>query len=380
MFILIVITSLPKLRRASYNTFYYTHVIGSCLFFFLISIHASTDFYFLLPGLILWLFDWLARLRRLQKNTVEARVENAGNGWYRICIPGAIGPDTSEGATCPPLQAYYLNFPSISKLQCHAYTSSDTGGGSQGPSFLFRLAEGKTQTKLDKEWTWKLGKLVEANPGTFESQHTSTPTVSLPLRLEGPYVTPCEPLYTASHILCLVGGTGITGALCLAQSWLRLRASEKHSRFRIVWTVRGAEAARVAEMQELRSQMASRAINMEVMIHVSSEAGRVDPTACVISFFGPTELPPPVGHRVLEPACGNERNSSNNEKSDTAPEPKAPSKRDAASGWVYCSGPSGFLDATDEACLDLSRRLRTDSPEHGTKIRRLTWYCAKWEV
>ena len=380
-----VLTSLPSQRRARYNCFYFTHLAGALLFFFFVSVHASTDFYFLLPGLVLWLADWAARLRWLRKNRVEARLEDAGDGWYRIRLPpapatrGDGGGELAAPRDRPPLQAFYLNFPAVSTLQCHAFTAAAVGSGSDGPTFLFRRAEGKKQPKLDKEWTWKLGALASA-PSTAKE----APSTALSLRLEGPYSTSAVPLHTAARVLCLVGGTGITGALSLARAWLRHRGADRAARFRLVWTVRAPETARVAEVQALQADSAARAVNMEVVVHVSRTDGRIDPTACLAEFFEPAALPPPAQASATEPGAL-EGAISPVKGGDEKAQAESADAPDAASGWVYCSGPAGLLDATDAACLGFSRRLRAaraanGAPSSRAGVARLDWYCAKWEV
>lgn len=164
IFIVIVITSLPRYRRTMYNMFYYAHLIGSVAFLIFTAVHASTDFYFLIPGLVLWIVDWAIRARWLSKKGVEGKLGAAGDGWFRITLPPSIKSKTGineKPTTVEPLQAYFLNFPNVSKLQCHAFTAASTGTVVEGPSFLFRRSDGKKQNKLDKEWTWKLAKLVQ---------------------------------------------------------------------------------------------------------------------------------------------------------------------------------------------------------------------------
>lgn len=60
--IIIVCTALPCVRRRWYNVFYYCHIITSIAIFAAAIMHASTDLYLLLPGLLLWVFDWGRRL------------------------------------------------------------------------------------------------------------------------------------------------------------------------------------------------------------------------------------------------------------------------------------------------------------------------------
>lgn len=151
--VVIIVTALPVFRRRAYNAFYYAHIICSTLIFSSASIHASTDFYFLLPGLLLWVLDWGWRIFRgetgLQKK-VEGKLEDAGYGWYRITLPVSAkllpGNESAEGSVETvkepnhPLQSYYLNIPSISKLQNHAFTAAKIGSSSSGPVFLFQRA------------------------------------------------------------------------------------------------------------------------------------------------------------------------------------------------------------------------------------------------
>ena len=85
------------------------------------------------------------------------------------------------------------------------------------------------------------------------------------LRLEGPYLTPSAPVFVAARVLCLVGGTGVTGALSLGRAWLRHRADETHALFRLVWTVRTAEAARLAEVEGAYPHTTVRAARTDVM-------------------------------------------------------------------------------------------------------------------
>ncbi len=167
---IMVITSLPVLRRINYNTFYYIHVVFATAVIVLVSLHASTSFYFLLPGLILWLADWAWRVRNALGRKVEVRVQNAGNGWYRITLP-AKEAELEKGdsaalteATPDLLSTYYVNMPSVSRLQIHPFTAAAVGHGSSPPVLLFQKGpERKKAKQRDREWTWKLGALVDVN-------------------------------------------------------------------------------------------------------------------------------------------------------------------------------------------------------------------------
>ena len=97
------------------------------------------------------------------------------------------------------------------------------------------------EEKSSKEWTNKLASLVEDMPATekFEheqgqqqssetqTRHTMLPTHHTSLRLEGPYFTPANPsLY--STVICLVAGTGISGAIAIAAAFNAQSSSPSH--------------------------------------------------------------------------------------------------------------------------------------------------------
>lgn len=173
-----LITALPVLRRNSYNTFYYIHVIFAVLLLVFSCIHASTNFYFVLPGLLLWVYDWSCRLQNALYYQQAMFVESAGNDWYRMRLPsipmtttvdasaaekGLSSPDTPN--PCHPLETYYIQLSTISKVQIHPFTAAATATSSSGPNFLFQKSPPKKKEKAShKEWTWLLGAMVDQSP------------------------------------------------------------------------------------------------------------------------------------------------------------------------------------------------------------------------
>ncbi|KXH67506.1 hypothetical protein CSAL01_00813 [Colletotrichum salicis] len=348
---LIIITSLPWIRRNHYNFFYYNHVIFGLVIFIAACIHASTDFYILLPGLFLWAADWACRLLGGQTGGIASKtgatLENVGNNWLRISTHLPVSRKDSgstydlvqeKGETLhEPLSYYYLSIPSISKFQNHAFTAAVSASTGAGPTFLLQPTNGKKQKRLDKEWTWKLGALV---PQAFESK-------AVEVRVEGPYSVGDDGFKTASHIVCVVGGTGITGALSLATWWLEKRPAK--STFTLVWTVRQREATAITEWTQLQ-EVASSVPELTVVAHVSSESGRLDPTACIRGALvvGQHTKVYPVGH-----------------------------------AWVYSSGPAGLIGTVEGACVEIRKGIIAGRGGRSTdswKVRDLGWYMAKWEV
>lgn len=351
LMILIITTSLPVLRRKSYNVFYYMHVISSFWVFVALSVHASTDFYFLLPGLVLWIVDWGWRLFRgtgggLGKKVVGT-LENAGEGWYRICLPAsskaidASGSAEKEAAITHPVQSYNLIFPEISKIQNHAFTAARVGAGAEGPVFLFQRAQGKMPKKLEKEWTWKVGAVVPEVGNRKEVE----------VRVEGPYCPSDGGFAVASKVICIVGGTGLTGAYSLALWWLENRSQDAQAGFQMIWAVRHNHTTNIREWRELK-ELASCVPNMTTRAHVSSESGRID-----------TE------EQLREILSAGSRGTAVPDKSHKA--------------WVYISGPESLLSSTEGACLATRRKVRNSFRQQGSQpwlVADLEWYSAKWEV
>lgn len=342
----ILATSIPWVRRRHYNVFYYSHVffgttivVGSC-------VHASTDFYAVLPGLCLWIVDLTRRFFFGEYNGLARKspvtLENAGNGWLRISLPSSssaeIEPALEKGGSIgEPLLYYHINVPAVSKLQNHAFTAAIPSSSTTGPVFLLRRTAGKSQKKLNKEWTWRLGDLV------------ADPMMSLCLnaRVEGPYPTNDDKFRSASHIICIVGGTGLTGACSLAHWWLSKRCA--NSRFTLIWTIRHRELAMLKEWMELE-QISTPMANFTMVAHVTSESGRISPRECIEQALRSSH---PWG---------------------------VPSEGQA---WVYSAGPSALLSATQHACVEVKRSMgkkRRDRTVSTWTVKDLSWYMARWEV
>lgn len=351
LMVAIIITSLPALRRKSYNTFYYVHVICSFWAFVALSVHASTDFYFLLPGLVLWIVDWGWRLFRgtsggLGKKVIGA-LENAGGGWYRISLPASLksveesGTVEKAATVTHPVQSYNLVFPEISKIQNHALTAAKVGSEAEGPVFLLQRAQGKVSKKLEKEWTWTLGAIVPELGNRREVE----------IRVEGPYYPSDVGFAVASKIICIVGGTGISGAYSLALWWLKHRFRDAGADFRLVWTTRYSSTTNIREFTELEETVAS-VPNMSLRVHVSSESGRLDPEKYLRDMLS-------TGSRgTTLPHIGQK-------------------------AWVYVSGPESLLSSTEMACLEMRKKIRTGRRRQDSQawlVADLEWYSAKWEV
>ena len=365
LMVAIVVSSIPALRRKAYNTFYYLHILLSSLIFIGTGVHSSTNFYFMLPGLFLWMVDWAWRLFRgdsgLAKR-VDGNLEDAGYGWYRLSLPPCVkrlspalssdmnGKSADEKQVIAhPLQTYYLNIPSVSKLQSHAFSAATIGSSGTGPVFLFQRTsvDGKSKRKqkkiMKKQWTWKVGNQASNTNGGMETTTAKT----LRVRAEGPYFPPERDFEAADKIVCIVGGTGVTGALSLADWFLTHRMQDSKASFAVIWTIRNASMALLSEWQRLLAHSSEANGKLRLRTHVSLEYGRLNVDEALR-----TEL-----------AAGGEPG------------------RGAA--WIYISGPAGFLTAAEDACCDVEAELRVakkGSSTSGFAVDSMAHYAAKWEV
>jgi ferric-chelate reductase len=317
-----------------------------------------------LPGLMLWLYDLSWRAFGGESGVlkaVEATLAPAGGGWYRIILPAlpdaaahGDGQDEEVEKLLPakPLQTYYLNIPSISKLQNHAFTAAKVAAAGDGAVLLFQKTQAgsikRSAKAQDREWTWKLTKLIdeEASAGM---------AFKLKLRVEGPYTPVTKGYETADEVLCVVGGTGLTGAYSIARWWFNNRSGEASSHFTLIWTARQREAFQLQEWTELL-EMCATSGNILLQAHCSSEEGRLDVQGVLRKHF------------------------SVSTKSQQGRKVEQPSTRSA---WVYSSGPNGLLTAASDACIDLESEMRRARKAGGSSqygVSSLGHYTADWEV
>lgn len=88
---------------------------------------------------------------------------------------------------------------------------------------ISRLLRGKSQRVKSTQWTERLAGLVDQQqpttlPSTSPNPANPPPRIPISLRLEGPYFAPADPSRYA-NVICLVAGTGISGAIAIATAF-----------------------------------------------------------------------------------------------------------------------------------------------------------------
>ena len=151
----------------------------------------------------------------------------------------------------------------------------------------------------------------------------------------------------ANHLLLIVGGTGITGAMAISNWWADNYGSrtDQTRSLRLVWSIRSEEMARLREVEDLQIIMAAHR-NMEFVVHISGQEGRLEPEKELAGFMALRDGMP------------------------------------GSSAWVYVSGPSGLLTDAETACVQEATRLRRASHDGsaGTCVTTLEWYIARWSL
>ena len=229
--------------------------------------------------------------------------------------------------------------------------------------------------KKSTQWTNRLGSLVDeekakaslsdnsnggVTPSTLRTMSSgfsdaiSNYEVETPLRLEGPYFTPANP-EAYKTVVCLVAGTGLSGAIAIAAAFQAQQRARPRSTLRapalartmasestrlwerciVIWTVREDS---FVDMQEFFRRKCALHLceNYQRIIALESPGleFRVHKTGGA--------QPRPNMSEALMGICGDKG-------------------RDC---WCYISGPNGFISAAEQSC---------------SQIKSLNWFAARWD-
>ena len=223
--------------------------------------------------------------------------------------------------------------------------------GGKGPSntavvplpFYKRILRGQKKRKQSTQWTARLAALVdEQQPEPSKRQSDSnidmekslapfTPVaggINVALRLEGPYFSPADP-YRYDTVVCLVAGTGVTGAISIAAAFNYAATNDfidsarkalpprKWRRCIIMWSVKETEDIQLPFLEPKSEGLELR--------------------KCLT---GPGRSRVDLGQALSE-ICVKER-------------------REGGASWVYISGPDKYVDSGREACQEVQRHTELD--------------------
>lgn len=242
-------------RRTNYELFHYTH--HAVMIFFLVAIlHAWSHWYYTAGGLILYVFDKLARMVKSSRPVEILSISYAAHITRIVLSASAIGKNGFYAG-----QYLFLNIPDIALFEWHPFTISSgpqealPGGGAASTED----PELSTITLNIKNmgpgtWTHKLALLAqnsqETNGGldiqgnSVQHLGSNSNLLSINASIDGPYGR-TGLYYERSTLLMICGGIGITPMHSLIRD-LSARALRPDSygklgnikKVRLVWVVR----------------------------------------------------------------------------------------------------------------------------------------------
>ncbi|KAJ3201168.1 hypothetical protein HDU82_008308 [Entophlyctis luteolus] len=196
---IMVLAACPVFRRGAYSFFALTHPYFAVILLVFAGLHADSDFYCFLPGLFLYGIELLERFLQYFRKPSEAVITVEENQYLRI--------DVDVGSTweCVPSQWTLLQFPTLSIIS-HPVAKLSDGKA----SFLVKPQKGVTRKLL------------------------SVSETTLPVRV----CSPKEPIsFNVDNIrtcICLVAGSGVTGAIALVNAWISTK-HPKTGRIFLAW-------------------------------------------------------------------------------------------------------------------------------------------------
>ena len=224
--------------------------------------------------------------------------------------------------------------------------------------FLFRKSETHRsnvpqtshprEERSSKQWTNKLASLVDEAPldnestiekaDDLEEQIRSRPSsmYQTSLRLEGPYFTPANPAMYHT-VICLVAGTGISGAIAISAAFSAQSSSEQSD------TTAGPNT--VSPNRSLDHQVSSNTKKVWRRCIVVWSVRESDYTK--LPFFN--EQTPGLEVRPHLTGKGRDRLDARQTISELCSSEPATGRT-----WVYISGPNPFIEAGEKACRALN--------------------------
>lgn len=199
--LLMWVTSYNPIRRKFYEVFFYTHQLYT-LFLIFFALHVGTGhFFWNLPGVYLFVLDRYLRFLQSSSNiqVISARVLPSA---YEITFA------KSRGCNYSALSSLFLNIPTVSRLQWHAFTIISSS----------RLEPDSMSVVIKKEgkWTTKLYDVLAAED--------PSPSV-LRAAVEGPYGPNTNHFLNYDSLLLVSGGSGITPFFGMIRELLHIAAT-----------------------------------------------------------------------------------------------------------------------------------------------------------
>ncbi|KAJ3031847.1 ferric/cupric-chelate reductase [Rhizophlyctis rosea] len=301
LFSWVAFNSLEKVRRRTFNWFYFNHfaVLGAIVGSF---IHASPVIHYGLPALALYVADGFVRVFNRSVAFEAGKLVVEACGYIRMDI---LDCDLHA----KPGQWVSINVPAISKSEWHPFTVVSSAPAmptlisspvpplpSESTPLLMQAASASIITSpesestgmtliikpaaSEKSWTRSLIRAYNESKNADEEAHRG----HLKVHIEGPYGSLPPNFLNSPYLLVLVGGSGVPGGICLARAAL---ARSSTQRVKFVWTTREDSAGELSSFRELlefgKRGVGAGKLDAEVIL-TGRGRGRVDVDEVVYSF------------------------------------------------------------------------------------------------
>ncbi|KAJ3031088.1 hypothetical protein HDV00_008511 [Rhizophlyctis rosea] len=256
--LLLVTTAIPYIRRNNFNLFYYTHFfsIPALLFAWL---HAPSDFYYCIPGLIVYFTDVVLRFRNERKTGVVLNVRKEKCGYLRVDFawPEEKGGKIDGGVAG---KWVFVQVREVSRFEWHPYSLAN-GVESEVGTLLLKPDE---EVGREKEFESRLARvLCERLEGVVEER------VGIKIGIDGPFGEMSFIPEDQDYIVCFVAGTGLAPAIAILRQWIARReqlssADANGLPLHLIWTLKESGGEDVPLLKELALEGGSR-----LSIHVA---------------------------------------------------------------------------------------------------------------
>lgn len=281
LFALFILSTPWGIRIIGYEAFRKSHYVLAMLYIGTCIGHWKQLQCFMIPSLVVWLVDRLARLIRtglLHYNYLP----NGGMAFRSVQgqivnFPDPINGDVVRLDFAHPHdpwkvgQHFYLCFPKLNIWQSHPFTPLNNPvitNGKVTHSYIFRAKKGETKRIAQLAAN---ASSVSTLPHASRTEPTTTPVI-----LSGPYgVSETSHLSPTNNILCIAGGTGITYVLpiLLAQLANSTDPTPSPRKLELIWAVRKhSDLSWIQpELDTLREASCSSHLNLTIHLFITRE-------------------------------------------------------------------------------------------------------------
>lgn len=232
--------SLRPLRQRFYNTFYFFHL---CLHFAMpfAWLHSVSDFYYMVPGIVLYTADLVVRLySRLHSLEVVGVSRDTAVGLVRIDFDASSRVALQQNRCC---QFVRVCFPTVSGLEWHTFTLLGKSGPTRSIILSMHKSELLSRSRQNGSF---LRNLLRAKYRRYDWTEAAIFKVTdgSPICVDGPFGdgSGFDIAVDVDVVVVFAGGTGIAAALSVAEVVSTLPMDSRPV-VHVAWSVRNTRAS-----------------------------------------------------------------------------------------------------------------------------------------